>query len=94
MHDQLTLVAQINSFQRLRGLTETQQRDIANTTFNQVLDVVRHIQTEQERQGSLMYMKRLEPFLLSMQQFSKTVDSSAVFADLSAMAYVWVSAGP
>jgi hypothetical protein len=50
------------------------------------------MQTDQERQGSLMYMKRLEPFLLSIQQFGKAAQDTGAFVDLRlAMAYVWVS---
>ncbi|KAK3294357.1 uncharacterized protein B0H64DRAFT_324187 [Chaetomium fimeti] len=83
-------------FQRLAGLTEATLRDITTTTFTQVQSIVRQIQTEQERQGSLMYMKRLQPFLVSMQQFSKAVKDTNAFLDLPlAMAYVWlVSATP
>jgi hypothetical protein len=84
--------AELDSFRRLAGLSEVELRDLASTTLIQVQTVVRDIQTEQERQGTLRYMRRLEPFLVSMQQFSKTVEDSSVFLELPlAMAYVWGS---
>jgi hypothetical protein len=35
-----------------------------------------------------MYMKRLEPFLVSMQEYVEVVKVAEVFADIS---YLWVS---
>ena len=88
----LTLVADIDDFRRVTGLSDSQHHNFARTTFSTVQGVVREMQTDQERQGSLMYMKRLEPFLLSMQQFSKAVQDTGTFVDLPlAMACVWVS---
>ncbi|KAK3377270.1 hypothetical protein B0T24DRAFT_237594 [Lasiosphaeria ovina] len=84
--------ADIDNFRRLTGLTEADHQKFASTTFAEIQGIVREIQTEQERQGSLMYMKRLEPFLVSMQQFSRTAEDAAAFLELPlAMAYVWGS---
>jgi hypothetical protein len=39
-----------------------------------------------------MYMKRLEPFLVSMQEYVEVVKLAEVFADISeATSYLWVS---
>ena len=89
----LTSVADIDDFRRATGLSNSQHDKFTKTTFSTVQGVVREMQTDQERQGSLMYMKRLEPFLLSMQQFCKAAQDTGTLIDLPlAMAYVWVSA--
>lgn len=65
--------------------------DFAGTTSAQVQSLVGDIQAEQERRDSLMYMRRLEPFLDSMQKFNEAAKDTATFSDLpQAMAYVWV----
>lgn len=85
-------LAELDSFRRITGLAASDQRDFANTTFAQVEGVVRDIQSEQERQGSLMYMRRLQPFLVSMQQFHNTAQRADAFVELPlAIAYIWVS---
>ena len=82
----------MDNFRRLAGLTEADYQKFASTTFAEIQGIVREIQTEQAGQGSLKYMKRLEPFLVSMQQFRRTAEDTAAFIELPlAMAYVWVS---
>jgi hypothetical protein len=89
---ELTPVADIDDFRRATGLSDSQHDNFTRTTFSTIQGIVREMQTDQEQQGSLMYMKRLEPFLLSMQHFSKAAQDAGTFVDLRlAMAYVWVS---
>jgi hypothetical protein len=49
------------------------------------------MQMEQELLSDLMYMERLEPFLVSMEQFGEITEAMHLFQDHShSMAYVWV----
>lgn len=42
-----------------------------------------------------MYMKRLEPFLVSMKGYVKVVEDAEIFENISDMvAYLWVSDEP
>jgi len=95
LYPSLTFIAQaeLDSFHRLTGLAMPGNSGFSLTTSAQVQVVVGNIQTEQERRGTLMYMRRFEPFLISMQQFSKTAEEADAFVDLPlAMGYIWVGA--
>jgi len=84
--------ADLDTFTRVSGLTALEQSDFSCATFALVKDVICQIQTEQERKERLMHMKRLEPFLLSMEQFGNVAEEAKIFSNFSnAMAYVWVS---
>ena len=57
-----------------------------------VYDVIRGLQTEQERTQSLMNLKRLAPFLVSIEQFGELCADIDIFHNLPrVMAYIWVS---
>lgn len=76
----------------MSSLTEAEENDFTSATFGVVRDVIRELQMEQERKENLMYMKRLEPFLVSMQQFCEVAKAVEVFFRVSyIMAYIWVS---
>lgn len=50
---------------------------------------------KQLRNRDLMYMKRLEPFLVSMQQFGEVGEALKLSASVpSIMTHVWVSRAP
>ncbi|KAK3389796.1 hypothetical protein B0H63DRAFT_104197 [Podospora didyma] len=73
-----------------QALTEVERLSFQDTSFETVRLLCREIQMDQERHGSLMYMKRLEPFMVSMQQFGMVASSVNIFFDVSlAMAHVW-----
>jgi hypothetical protein len=85
-------LAELDVFKRTVGLTEVEEAEFKTTSFASLQDFIRTLQEEQERNGSLMYMKRLEPFLVSMQEYVEVVKVAEVFADISeAISYLWVS---
>ncbi|KAK0705713.1 hypothetical protein B0H67DRAFT_498262 [Lasiosphaeris hirsuta] len=98
-HDPIDGYQHVSTAQVLQGGLLTNMgsnllyRDFANTTFQQAQEVIRDIQTEQERNGRLMYMRRVEPFLQSIQQFGKMAEHAGVQSrDLPLiMASIWVS---
>ncbi|KAK3321504.1 hypothetical protein B0T19DRAFT_374928 [Cercophora scortea] len=84
------LSADLSAFTQATMLTEAEQGNFATTTLNIINGVVSGIQADQERRGDLMYMKRLELFLLLMHQFSQVSEAGNVFVDLAqVMGYVW-----
>jgi hypothetical protein len=79
-------------FKRVSRLTGVEVNVLMNVTYDVVQRVICDLQTKQERNGSLIYMKRLEPFVVSMQQFGQISKDVEVFPTLpQTMAYVWVS---
>lgn len=90
----MSLIAEFDIFKRVSNLTEAEENNFKNTTFDVALDVIRELQTEQEKNESLMYMMRLEQFLVSMQQFGEIVGELGVFSGIHFMAYIWVGLAP
>lgn len=73
-------------------LTEDEKFKFMRMTSDVMQAYMHELQTEQEMSGRLMYMKRLEPFLVAMKQFEQALESHAIFDNSTeAMAYVWVS---
>ena len=79
-------------FRRTTGLTEAEEADFKTTSFASLQDFIRTLQEEQERNGNMMYMKRLKPFLVSMKEYVEAVKVAEVFVDISdVISYLWVS---
>lgn len=79
-------------FRRTIDLTEAEEAEFTATNFDSLQDFIRTLQEEQERNGSMMYMRRLEPFLISMKEYVEVVNATDVFVDISdVISYLWVS---
>jgi hypothetical protein len=79
-------------FKRTIGLTKAEEDEFKATSFDSLQDFVRTLQQEQERNGRMMYMKRLEPFLVSMKEYVEVIKDAAVFVNISnIISYLWVS---
>jgi hypothetical protein len=75
----------------LSSITEAEENEFRSISFDIVRDTCREIQTDQEREQNLMYMQRLEPFLVSMQQLGGIAEATSLSTKIqSLMAYVWV----
>ncbi|KAI8631124.1 hypothetical protein F5Y19DRAFT_473523 [Xylariaceae sp. FL1651] len=86
----VNLTAELETFRRLSSITESEENDFPNMTFDIVKNLSRKIQEDHEREKKLMYMQRLEPFLISMQQFGKVAEDAGVsFGAFPFMGYVW-----
>ena len=59
-------------------------------TIDDVYKEISIIQEEQGRQGVLRHMKKIEPFLIVMEQYSGVVDTF-VQAKANVLALIWVS---
>jgi hypothetical protein len=86
------LVAELDVFKRTTGLTEAEEDEFKTTSFDSLQDFIRNLQQEQERDGRMMYMKRLEPFLVSMKEYIEVAKDAGVFVNISdIISYLWVS---
>ncbi|KAK7750569.1 hypothetical protein SLS62_007545 [Diatrype stigma] len=82
--------ATLNMVVRETSLTNVEEADFMSATSRTVQLYIRELQAEQERTKSLMYMKRLEPFLISMQQLEHVGEALRLFDSMpQVMAYVW-----
>jgi hypothetical protein len=81
----------LDVFRRTTGLTDAEEADFKTTSFASLQDFIRTLQEEQERDGNMMYMKRLKPFLVSMKEYVQAVEVAEVFVDISdVISYLWV----
>ena len=86
------MVAELDVFKRTTGLTEAEEDEFKTTSFDSLQDFIRNLQQEQERDGRMMYMKRLEPFLVSMKEYIEVAKDAGVFVNISdIISYLWVS---
>ena len=86
------MIAELDVFKQTIGLTEDEEEMFKATSFDSLQDFIRTLQQEQERNGRMMYMKRLEPFLVSMKEYVEVVKDVDVFVNISdIISYLWVS---
>ncbi|KAI2633104.1 hypothetical protein GGS26DRAFT_555304 [Hypomontagnella submonticulosa] len=84
---QSEFLAALDRFKRSADLTKKEEDDFRMTSLEDLRDCVRTIQRDQEQSRKMMYMKRLEPFLETMQQYGKVLD---VFVNTSEIvAFIW-----
>ncbi|KAI0376441.1 hypothetical protein F5Y04DRAFT_210207 [Hypomontagnella monticulosa] len=77
----------LNRFKRSAKLTTKEEDDFRMTSLEDLRDCIRTIQRDQEQNKKLMYMKRLDPFLQTMEQYGKVLD---VFVNTSeVVAFIW-----
>ena len=84
--------AELDVFRRTTGLTEAEEAEFRNTSFASLLYFIRTLQEQQDRDGNMIYMKRLEPFLVSMSEYVEAIEVAGVIADTSDLiSYLWAS---
>lgn len=70
------------------SLTPEENEDFKMTDLAALKQVLSKIQKDQENRRSMMYMKRLEPFLNAMETYGKVIE---VFLNTSnILAFIWV----
>jgi hypothetical protein len=90
MKDQFRRV--LDDFKKKAELTSEELKHFQFTDFDDVLTTLSSIQKEQAKRKTLLYMKRIEPFLKTMAEYGKVIE---VFVNTSEiLAFVWVSARP
>jgi hypothetical protein len=87
---QSTFEKSINAFKAKAGLTPDELRDFQLTSLDDLKLQMSIIQNDQRKSKKLQYLKRLGPFLDTMEQYGKIVE---VFLNLhEVVALVWVRA--
>ncbi|KAI1076452.1 hypothetical protein F5B20DRAFT_556101 [Whalleya microplaca] len=77
----------LDHFKRTAGLTVMEEKEFQMTSLEELRDCIKKIQQDQERKRRLMYMKRLDPFLRTMEQYGKVIE---VFVNTSdVVAFIW-----
>ena len=69
-------------------LSSDDTRTFSNATLKDLLDGLHEIEQEQGRRMDLRFMRRIQPFLDSMESYASTIE---VFTQgFTPMAFVWV----
>ncbi|GAW20388.1 hypothetical protein ANO14919_098940 [Xylariales sp. No.14919] len=85
-----SVTAEIGVFRRLSGIAEAEEAKFPSATFAVIEATAGEIQITQENRSGLMYMRRLEPFMMQMEQFAGVSEAIGVSFGLpNPMAYVW-----
>ncbi|OTA61606.1 hypothetical protein K449DRAFT_370870 [Hypoxylon sp. EC38] len=77
----------LDQFKRTAGLTKLEEAEFQMTNLKELQDCVRKIQQEQEQKRKMMYMKRLDPFLQTIEQYGKVLDVFVNTSDI--VAFIW-----
>ena len=70
-------------------LSSDDARVFEDTTYSDLWQGAREIEREQGRRMDIRFMRRIEPFLVSMESYSKVIDT--LCQGFPPMAFVWVS---
>ncbi|KAH8892450.1 hypothetical protein GQ53DRAFT_646497 [Thozetella sp. PMI_491] len=79
----------LEKFKRDAKLSEGEVRDMEATSLGQLRTTIAQIQTEQGKSRTLLYMRRLKPFLKSMEYYAKCIEVFVEASDI--LALVWVA---
>ena len=70
-------------------ISSDDERTFKDTSYKDLWEGVRGIEREQGRRWEMLFMRRIEPFLVSMDSYAKVIE---VFCQgYSPMAFVWVN---
>ncbi|KAF7554205.1 hypothetical protein G7Z17_g3062 [Cylindrodendrum hubeiense] len=79
----------LQTFKTTANLTSKQALAFQNTTLDDVKDTIATIQQKQISSGRQQWIRRLEPFLASMEQYGKVIET---FLNVSeALAFIWIA---
>ena len=81
--------AALAEFLKSANLTDAEIEDFRATRLHQLTATIAKIQKEQVSKRRLRYMKRIDPFLKTMEQYGKVVDVLVNTEDI--VAFIWVS---
>ncbi|XPS70547.1 hypothetical protein M3J09_002763 [Ascochyta lentis] len=77
----------IKNFKATAGLTQNELQDFAHTTLDDLKSSIAVIQNEQRASRKLRYLKRLGPFLDTMERYGKIIETFLNVSDL--IAFIW-----
>ena len=79
----------IKNFKSTAGLTQAELRDFSQTSLGDLKQCIATIQNDQRASRKLRYLKRLGPFLDTMERYGKIIEVFLNVSDI--IAFVWVS---
>ena len=79
----------LDDFTKKAELTSEELQYFQLGSFNDVLTALSQVQKEQSKKKTLVYMKRIDPFLKSMSEYGKVIEVFVNTSDI--LAFVWVS---
>ncbi|KAI9654109.1 MAG: hypothetical protein M1821_006820 [Bathelium mastoideum] len=83
-------LAELESFKRTAALTEADIVGVEGTTLVSLKGFIRGLHVEQEQNGNMTYLRRLDAFLMSMEEYCSFVKATEILANpLEAAAYLW-----
>ena len=78
-----------DAFERLStSISRDDARDFKSTTLKDVRDAIKQIEQDQSQRQSLRNVRRIDPFLKFMENYSKVIEAGC--QGFSPMAWVWV----
>lgn len=82
----------LDAFKKKAELTSEELQYFQFSSFDDVLTTLSSVQQEQSKKKTLVYMKRIDPFLKTMAEYGKVIK---VFVNTSEiLAFVWISTRP
>ena len=82
----------LDAFKKKAGLTSEELQYFQCSSFDDVLTTLNTVQKEQSKKKTLVYMRRIDPFLKTIAEYGKVIE---IFVNTSEiLAFVWVSACP
>lgn len=78
----------LESFKLKSGLTPKDLQDMEVTTLLDLQKTIANIQKRQQGSKKMMYLKRLQPFLNAMEQYTQVINIFVNTSDIAA--FVWV----
>ncbi|KAI9683271.1 MAG: hypothetical protein M1822_006136 [Bathelium mastoideum] len=85
-----SLRAELESFKRTTALAEADIVEIESTTLVAVKQFLCNLHEKQEQNGNMTYLRRLDAFLMSMEEYCSFVEAIEIFDNpLEAAAYLW-----
>jgi hypothetical protein len=80
----------VDAFKAKAGLSQDELQDFKMTSIDDLKVQISIIQSDQRKNKKLLYLKRLGPFLDTMEQYGKIVE---VFLNIhEVVAFIWVDA--
>jgi hypothetical protein len=79
----------IKNFKSTAGLTQAELKDFSQTSLGDLKQCIATIQNDQRASRKLRYLKRLGPFLDTMERYGKIIEVFLNVSDI--IAFIWVS---
>ena len=87
-HSLLSFQNAIDNFKTRSGLTNKELADMQMTSLSDLQKALAEIQRKQQHSKTMKFLRRLQPFLDAMEEYSKAINIFANASDI--IAFIWV----